>query len=168
MALAFPTKAAAQNASASIDLVETFGRRYASITSARERIDLERIRLRQEGRSDLLIRSEDEELSDEMYAIKDIASCMKATGIPGAMFQVALACDAASSLYELIEGANELDAAALMRTVRRCLYSVLGVLADHSGVAPFVVGAEWIMSEGLDPHVMVDAAIEPVAAEKEC
>jgi hypothetical protein len=174
MAIAFPTKPASSTSTAQItpDLVDQLAVRVAALIEAGRWNEKASMKARQAGDTSEManLRHQDQRLLEALLAAQGTASTMQATTLRGAMLQVMLASDQASHLwdYALADGSAtndderaqaKLDSDQAYRRIEFCLYSVLSVLSQVSGIDPDSLGADYMMPAALDPHARVASAI---------
>ncbi len=102
---------------------------------------------------------ENEHIVDRRDALEELAACTQARSPVGAMFQIILARAATEAAMSYLDTRWEKQGARYSRQIEACLYSVLRVLEELSGVPAEQVGANHYMCRKYDPHPALAAAV---------
>ena len=102
---------------------------------------------------------ENEHIVDRRDALEELAACTPASSLVGAMFQIMLARSSAEAVSSYVESKWSKTALGHGRQVEACLYSVLRLLEEMSGVPAEEVGARHYMNREFNPHLALKAAL---------
>ena len=135
------------------DPVADMGRKLVTIIAAMERN--EHAQFKAVCTEGILLKQEERHLHDLLGATAEMATVMRATTAAGAMLQVMLACGDAECILSHVSDQHYDHCKEMYRRVERCLYSVLGILAEASGTDPAEMGGNYYMSSEYDPLARV-------------
>lgn len=138
------------------DPVAEAGRRIVAIVAALNRTDQ---KIAEAGaQADWRLSTAQQELYDLLGAAEETATAFRAATPAGAMVQILLASSDLDTIVNMVPDEHHRERDRYQRRVKRCLFSVLHLLAQQTSVDVAEMGGDYYGAP-LDPHEMVAQAM---------